>query len=137
MRVTNAPQNTTVTEGNNITFTCTAEENGSPVTVGWRFIPKGGNSSSEVSLCTGKTLTGIEMVSVSVGLRTVLTFSGVRREADGGKVKCLAAGDISEPALLTVQCEFDHIPLFSTYHHFTFSRTVMLAQVERVCFSFA
>ena len=137
MRVTNAPQNTTVTEGNNTTFTCTAEENGSPVTVGWRFIPKGGKLLSEVSLYTGKNLTGIEMVTVSDGLRTVLTFSGVQREADGGKVKCLAAGAISEPALLTVQCEFDHIPLFSTYHHFTFSGAVMLAQVERVCFSFA
>ena len=147
MRVTNAPQNTTVTEGNNTTFTCTAEENGSPVTVGWRFIPKGekswrfipkgGNTSSQIPLENGTNLTGIEMVTVSDGLRTVLTFSGVRREADGGKVKCLAAGDISEPALLTVQCEFDHIPLFSTYHHFTFSGAVMLAQVERVCFSFA
>ena len=133
MIVTNEPQNTTVTEGSNTTFTCTAEENGSPLTVGWRFTPSG---SSEVSL-NNVTVTGIDMVTVSNLPRTMLTFSGVRREADGGKVVCLASGHESK-ALLTVQCELDHIPLFRhTYHHFTFSGAVMLAQVERVYFSFA
>ena len=102
-QITNAPQSTTVTEGNNATFNCTAEENGSPVTVGWRFTPSG--SSSEVVLITGTTLTGIEMVTVSDGLRTVLTFSGVRREANGGTVVCVPPGEMSNPALLTVQCE--------------------------------
>ena len=82
-------------------------------------------------------LTGIDMVTVSDWPRTMLTFGGVQREADGGKVVCLASGHESK-ALLTVQCELDHIPLFRhTYHHFTFSGAVMLAQVERVYFSFA
>ena len=100
---------------------------------------RGENSSSEVSLNTSTNLAeiGVEMVTVSDWPRTMLTFSGVQRKADGGKVKCLASGHDPKEALLTVQCEFDHIPLFSTYHHFTFSRTVMLAQVEWVCFSFA
>ena len=106
MTFTNAPQNATVTEGNNTTFTCTAENNnGSPLTVGWRFTPSG--SSSEVALATGTNLTGIEMVTVSDGLRTMLTFSGVRREAGGGMVVCVAPGDRSDSALLTVQCEYD------------------------------
>ena len=41
------------------------------------------------SLITGTTLTGISMVTVSGGLRTMLTFSGVRREADGGTWRVL------------------------------------------------
>ena len=134
--VTNAPQSTTVTEGSNTTFNCVVKNNsGSPLLIGWRFTPSG---SSEESPKTGSNLTGIEMVTVSDDLRTMLTFSGVRREADGGKVLCLAAGHESLSAFLSVQCEFDHIPLFRhTHHHFTFSGVVMLAQVERVCFSFA
>ena len=111
-------------------------DNGSPLSIGWRFIPSG--PSSEVPLITGANLTEIDMVTVSDGLRTMLTFGGVRREADGGKVVCLASVYMSVSALLTVQCELDHIPLFRhTYHHFTFSGAVMLAQVERVYFSFA
>ena len=101
--ITNAPQSAFVTEGEDATFTCTAEQNGSPLTVGWRFTPRG--SSSEVALITGTNLTGIEMVTVSGSQRTMLTFSGVRREADGGMVVCLTVGDISDPAILTVQCE--------------------------------
>ena len=105
MTITNAPQNATVAEGEDTTFNCTAEGNGSPVTVGWRFTPSG--SSSEVPLATGTTLTGIEMVTVSGGPRTTLTFSGVRREANGATVVCVAATDRSDPANLTVQCEYD------------------------------
>ena len=83
------------------------EENGVGVIFGWRFTPSG--SSVLVTLITGTTLTGIEMVTVSDGLRTMLTFSGVRREADGGTVQCVAFGSsdslTSDPATLTVQCE--------------------------------
>ena len=63
--ITNPPHNTSVTEGEDAAFTCTAEQNGSPVTVGWRFTPRG--SSLEVPLLTGTNLTGngIEMVTVS------------------------------------------------------------------------
>ena len=87
-----------------MTFQCTAEDNnGSPLLVGWFFTPRG--SSSQVPLITGTNLTGIEMVTVSDGLRTMLTFSGVRREVDGGTVVCGASGDESNPAILTVQCE--------------------------------
>ena len=99
------PQSVSVTEGEDTTFTCMALNNGSPVTVGWRFIPNGGKSSSEVPLITGTTLTGVEMVTVSDGLRTMLTFSGVRREADGGMVVCRTAVARSDPATVTVQCE--------------------------------
>ena len=60
-----------------------------------------------VTLVTGTNLTGIEMVTVSNGLRTMVTFSGVRREADGRKLVCVAvfsSGVISKPATLTIQC---------------------------------
>ncbi len=104
--ITNPPQNAAVAEGDDTTFNCTAEDNtGSPVTVGWQFTPSG--SSSQVGLNNGITLTGIEMVTVSGVPRTTLTFSGVRREADGGTVVCVATGARSTPALLTVQCEYD------------------------------
>ena len=102
--ITNPPQDATVVEGENVTFQCTAEDNnGSPLLVGWFFTPRG--SSSQVPLFTGTNLTGIEMVTVSDGLRTLLTFSGVRREADGGTVVCVISGGTSNPAILTVQCE--------------------------------
>ena len=104
--ITSPPQDTTVFEGGNATFQCMGEESGSPLTVGWQFTPSG--SSSHVVLITGTNLTGIEMVTVSDGLRTMLTFSGVRREADGGTVVCVAIGSVvnpSDPATLTVQCE--------------------------------
>ena len=109
--ITNPPQNATVIEGEDTTFTCTAEENGMALTIpyGWRFTPSG--SSSVVTLNTGTTLTGIETVTVSGGLRTTLTFGGVRREANGGTVTCLAVGTLvvdSDPAILNVQCEYDH-----------------------------
>ena len=82
------------------------EENGTAVIIGWRFTPSG--SAASVVLITGTVLTGIEMVTVSDGLRTRLTFSGVRREADGGTVVCEAVGTSSmqsDPVTLTVQCE--------------------------------
>ena len=102
--ITNPPQDATVAEGEDVSFTCTAEDNGgSPVLIGWSFTPSG--SSSAIPLLTGTTLTGIEMVTVSGERRTTLTFSGVRREADGGMVQCTASGVTSNPALLTVQCE--------------------------------
>ena len=104
--ITNQPQNATVVEGGNATFQCAGEEGGSPLTIGWRFTASG--SSVPVTLITGTNLTGIEMVTVSDGLRTMVTFSGVRREADGGRVECFAIGSIivsSDPATLTVQCE--------------------------------
>ena len=102
--ITNPPQNAAVAEGEDVSFTCTAVDiNGSPVVVGWRFTPSG--SSSAIPLITGTNLTGIEMVTVSDGLRTTLILSGVRREADGGTVVCAASGDTSNPAILTVQCE--------------------------------
>ena len=80
---------------------------------GWRFTPSG--SSVPVTLITGTNLTGIEMVTVSDGLRTMVTFSGVRREADGGRLVCVAVGSTSvtsDPATLTVQCELRILPLF-------------------------
>ena len=43
---------------------------------GWRFTPRGSLASE--FLITGTTLTGIEMVTVSDVLRTMVTFSGVR-----------------------------------------------------------
>ena len=74
---------------------------------GWRFTPS--MSAMFVVLTTGINLTGIETVTVSDGLRTMVTFSGVRREADGGMVVCVAVGNssslTSDPATLTVQCE--------------------------------
>ena len=102
--ITNPPQDTPVTEGEDATFNCTAVENGSPLTIGWRFTPRG--SSSEVPLLTGTNLTGngIEMVTVSGSQRSMLTFSGARREADGGTVVCRTAG-VQSSAILTVQCE--------------------------------
>ena len=101
--ITNPPQDATVVEGENVTFQCTAEDNnGSPLLVGWFFTPRG--SSSSMALITGTNLTGIEMVTVSDEQRTMLTFSGVRREADGGTVVCGASGVMSNPAILTVQC---------------------------------
>ena len=104
MVITSPPQDTTVFEGSNATFQCMGEENGSPVIVGWQLTPSG--SGTSVVLITGTNLTGIEMVTVSGGLRTMLTFSGVRREADGGKVVCVAVGSLSsvtsDPATLTV-----------------------------------
>ena len=39
----------------------------------------------------------------------MLTFSGVRREADGGTVQCVASGLTSNPAILTVQCEWHDV----------------------------
>ena len=106
MTITNPPQDANVVEGGNATFQCAAEENGMALRIGWRFTPSG--SSMSVILITGTSLTGIEMVTVSDGLRTMLTFSGVRREAGGGTVVCTAVGSsqvTSEPATLTVQCE--------------------------------
>ena len=107
MTITNPPQDVTVVEGGNATFQCAGEENGMAVIFGWRFTPSG--SSISVVLTTGTSLTGIEMVTVSNGLRTMLTFSGVRREADGATLVCVAVGSstslTSDPATLTVQCE--------------------------------
>ena len=77
------------------------------VIIGWRFTPSG--SAASVVLITGTVLTGIEMVTVSDGLRTMVTFSGVRREGDGATLVCVAVGTLSsltsDPATLTVQCE--------------------------------
>ena len=77
------------------------------VIFGWRFSLSG--SAASVVLITGTVLTGIEMVTVSDGLRTMVTFSGVRREADGATLVCVAVGTssslTSDPATLTVQCE--------------------------------
>ena len=53
--------------------------------IGWRFTPSG--SPVSVVLITGTNLTGIGMVTVSDGLRTMLTFSGVRRET--GRLWCV------------------------------------------------
>ena len=101
------PQNTTVVEGGNATFQCAAEENGMALLIAWLFTPSG--SSVAVSLTTGTNLAGIEMVTVSGGMRTMVTFSGVRREADGGRLVCIAIASstsiTSDPATLTVQCE--------------------------------
>ena len=106
MTITNPPQNVTVVEGGNATFQCAGEENGMALPIAWQFTPSG--SSMSVILITGSNLTGIEMVTVSGGLRTVLTFSGVRKEAGGGTVVCVAVGSSllqPHPATLTVQCE--------------------------------
>ena len=107
MTITNPPQDATVVEGGNATFQCAGEENGMTLPIGWRFIPSGLPFS--VVLITGTSLTGIEMVTVSDGLQTMLTLSGVRREPDGGTVVCVAFGSLtsltSDPATLTVQCE--------------------------------
>lgn len=107
---TSQPQNANVTEGEDTNFTCTAEEGGLPINVSWQFTPSG--SSSEMTLANGSNLTwhGIEMVTVSDAPRTVLTFSGVQRKADGGTVVCITLGTVhfrSHPAILTVQCEYD------------------------------
>ena len=115
--ITNPPQDTTVAEGGNATFQCMAEENGVAIFIGWQFTPSG--SSVPVTLLTGTNLTGIEMVTVSDGLRTRVTFSGVRREADGGTVVCVAFGStssvVSVPATLTVQCELVVSVALSTF----------------------
>ena len=77
------------------------------VIFGWRFTPNG--SAESALLLTGTNLTGIETVTVSDGLRTMVTFSGVWREADGGTVVCNAFGSnstlMSDPARLIVHCE--------------------------------
>ena len=107
MTITNPPQDVTVVEGGNATFQCAGEEDGTALLLGWRFTPSG--SQVSVVLITGSNLTGIEMVTVSDGLRTMLTFSRVRREAGGGTLVCHAFGSsssvTSNPATLTVQCE--------------------------------
>ena len=80
--------------------------NGTALAIGWRFTPSG--SQVPVTLVTGTNLTGIEMVTVSDGLWTMVTFSGVQREADGGKVVCVtvfSTGVISKPATLAIQRE--------------------------------
>ena len=105
--ITDPPQDATVVEGGNATFQCAGEENGMALLFGWRFTPRG--SSVPVTLITGTNLTGIEMVTVSDGLRTMVTFSGVRREADGGRLVCIAIASLtsltSDPATLIVHCE--------------------------------
>ena len=105
--ITNPPQDVNVVEGGNATFQCAGEEDGTALLIGWRFTPSG--SPVSVVLITGSNLTGIEMVTVSDGLRTMLTLSGVQREAGGGTVVCTAFGPssslTSNPATLTVQCE--------------------------------
>ena len=104
--ITTSPQDTTVNETGDATFTCLANEGASPSTIGWRFTPSG--STVGITLDTGTNLTGIEMVTVSEGLRNMLTFSRVRREANNGTLVCLAFGtvtDMSDPATFTVQCE--------------------------------
>ena len=106
MTITNPPQDANVVEGGNATFQCAGEEDGMALPIAWQFTPSG--SSMSVILITGSNLTGIEMVTVSDGLRTMLTFSGVRREADGATLVCVAVGSsqlTSDPATLTVQCE--------------------------------
>ena len=106
MTITNPPQDANVVEGGNATFQCAGEEDGMALPIAWQFTPSG--SSMSVILITGSNLTGIEMVTVSDGLRTMLTFSGVRREAGGGTVVCVAVGSSQlqpHPATLTVQCE--------------------------------
>ena len=108
MIFTSLPQNVTIIEGGNATFQCAGEENGVALLIAWRFTPSG--SSMPMTLITGTNLTGIEMVTVSDGLRTQLTFSGVRREADGGTLVCLGIATIppaSDPATLTVVCKYE------------------------------
>ena len=77
------------------------------VSLGWRFTPSG--SSMSMVLITGTVVNGTEMVTVSDEGRSILTFSGVRRGADGGMVVCVAVGSssslTSDPVTLTVQCE--------------------------------
>ena len=61
-----------------------------------------------VTLVTGTNLTGIEMVTVSDGLRTMVTFSRVQREEDGGTVVYVivfSSDVISKPATLTINRE--------------------------------
>ena len=87
--ITNPPQDTTVVKGGNATFQCVGEENGVAVKFGWWFTPRG--SLASIVLITGTNMTGIEMVTVSDGLRTMVTLSGVRREVD---VLCLGFGSI-------------------------------------------
>ena len=104
---TNQPQDVIVWEGGDANFTCTAEENGTALTMryAWRFTP---NGSMEEVPRNGTNLTGIAMVTFNDELRTVLTFSGVRREANGSTVVCLATGSVvleSAPAFITVQRE--------------------------------
>ena len=108
------PQSANVTEGEDITFTCMVEKNGSAIKAAWKFTPSGSSQvpvANGTILITNTSLTGIEMVTVSDGLRTMLTFSGVQREADGGSVVCIGSGNTSivesDPATLTVQCEYD------------------------------
>ena len=111
----NPPLSTSVTEGEDVTFRCTAEHFFRPfqplLTVDWHFTPSG--SSKAVYWFNGtldriKNLTGIEMIAVSGERRSMLTFSGVRREADGGSVVCVVdGGGKSDPAILTVLCEYD------------------------------
>lgn len=106
MTITNPPQHLTVTEGNDAVFQCRADENGTAISTDWRFTPSG--SLAAVPLVTGTSLSGIERVTVSSGLRTMLTLSRVHREANGGTVVCVAVGStlvMSNPATLTVQCE--------------------------------
>ena len=71
---------------------------------GWEFIPRG--SSSRMDVLNGTSLTGIAMVTVSDGLGNVLTFSGVRREADGGAVVCLAVGSIYGVTVAKISANF-------------------------------
>ena len=109
LRITNPPHDATVVERGNATFQCAGAENEMSLTMeyGWRFTPSG--SAASVVLITGTNLTGIEMVTVNDGLRTMVTFSGVRREADGATLVCVAVGTssslISDAATLTVQCD--------------------------------
>ena len=62
-----------------------------------------------MTLVTGTNLTGIEMVTVSDGLRTMVTFSGVQREADGGRVVCvqffLQVLSLKQQHLITIKRE--------------------------------
>ena len=109
------PQNGNVTEGGDVTFQCSAEEGGSSLTNGWQFTPEG--STDAVTLVTGTNLTGIEMVTVSGGLRTMLTFSGVRREANSGTVVCLALGSVtvfSGRVTVAVWCEYISVKCLQT-----------------------
>ena len=100
LRITNPPQDATAVERGNATFLCAGEENGMAVIIGWRFSPSG--SAASVVLITGTSLTGIEMVTVSDGLRTMVTHL----VKCGGTVMCTAFGSSgsldSGPATLTV-----------------------------------
>ena len=109
---TNQPQNVTVLEGGDATFNCTAVENGMALneTYGWQFIPSG--SSPRMDVLNGTNLNRIAMVTFNNELATMITFSGVQREADGGAVVCLAIGRLvveeSDPAFITVEREYGH-----------------------------